>query len=213
MQRAGVVPIYLDDRRLVKALLKGDERAFELFFNDNFARLYRFAAPRMGNDREAVRDVVQAALTRAVQKLRSYRGESALFTWLCAICRNEIADWGRRNARYFEHVVLSEDHPAIQAAVDSLSSSTTDEPLREYQKSELARLVQVALDHLPPRYGDALEWKYIQGHSVKEIAARLGISSEAAKSLLARARRAFEDIYQSLSTAVLDTAGGGQEPS
>ena len=213
MNLVGAVPIYLEDRQLVKALLKGDERAFERFFNDNFARLYRFAAARMGHDREAARDVVQAALARAVQKLRSYRGESALFTWLCAICRNEIADWGRRNARYHEYIVLSEDDPSIQAAVDSLTSPSTDEPMREYQKSELVRLVQVALDHLPPSYGDALEWKYIQGQSVKEIAARLDISSEAAQSLLARARHAFEDIYQSLSAAVLDTAAGGQEQS
>jgi RNA polymerase sigma-70 factor (ECF subfamily) len=202
------VPIELDDRRLVKALLRGDERAFGRFFDENFPRLYRFAIARLDGDPEATRDVVQASLTSAIRKMRSYRGESALFTWLCAICRNEIVDWARRNARYQEHIVLTEDDPAIRAAVDSLADAGIDGPVTAYRKSELARLVQVALDRLPPRYGDALEWKYMQGHSVKDIGARLGISTEAAQSLLARARRAFEDIYGSLSTPVLDATAG-----
>ena len=60
------------------------------------------------------------------------------------------------------------------------------------------RLIQVALDNLPARYGDALEWKYIEGHSVKEIAQRLELGTEATQSLLARARRAFADAYTSL---------------
>ena len=49
------------------------------------------------------------------------------------------------------------------------------------------------LDRLPGRYGDALEWKYIEGHSVEEIGQRLGIGHTAAQSLLARARVAFRD--------------------
>jgi hypothetical protein len=41
------VAIYLDDKRLVKQLLAHDEQAFDTFFNDNFARLYRFALIRV----------------------------------------------------------------------------------------------------------------------------------------------------------------------
>ena len=77
----------------------------------------------------------------------------------------------------------------------------------QYQKFEAARLIQVALDKLPPSYGDALEWKYIEGHSVKEIARRMGVSHEAAQSLLARARRAFEEIYSTLTGPVFDPSG------
>jgi RNA polymerase sigma-70 factor (ECF subfamily) len=56
----------------------------------------------------------------------------------------------------------------------------------------------VALDRLPPRYGDALEWKYVEGYSAQEIATRLDIGLEAANSLLARAKRAFREIYSSM---------------
>jgi RNA polymerase sigma-70 factor, ECF subfamily len=55
--------------------------------------------------------------------------------------------------------------------------------------------VQVTLDHLPARYADVLEWKYIQGLSVDEIAHRLGVGYKAAESLLTRARQAFRDGF------------------
>ena len=39
--------VYLEDKRLVKQLLAGDERAFDRFFAENFARLFRFALVRL----------------------------------------------------------------------------------------------------------------------------------------------------------------------
>ena len=198
--------IYLEDRKLVKQLLAGRERAFNQFFNENFARLYRFVIPRVSSDEETAREIVQTALSRALEKIHSYRGESALFTWLCVIARNEIVDWSRRNARYRGHIVLTEDFPEIQAAVNSILAPSADDPHKHYQKYEMSRLIHVALDKLPPKYGDALEWKYIQGYSVKEIAAKMDLSPEAAQSLLARAKRAFQDIYSSLARPVIEEA-------
>ena len=212
------MPVYMDDKRLAKQLLAGDARAFDQFFDDNFARLYRFAMARLSDDPEGAREIVQTVLTRAVQKMHTYRAESAMFTWLCAICRNEISDWlrrqgrvgGRRDScrcchagrRYRDHIVLVEDFPEVQAAVDSFQAPVADSPERHYQRVEALRLIQVALDRLPPKYGDVLEWKYVEGHSVKEIAARLDIGTEATQSLLARAKRAFADVYSTLTGAL-----------
>jgi len=53
----------------------------------------------------------------------------------------------------------------------------------------------VTLDLLPGNYSDALEWKYIDGLSVVEIAERLRLSYKAAESLLTRARQAFREQY------------------
>ncbi len=150
------MPVYLNDKNLVKQLLAGDQRAFDRFFEENFARLYRFAIARLSDDPEGAREVVQITLTRAVRKLDTFRAESALFTWLCAICRNEVSDWLRRQGRYRDHIVLVEDFPEVQAAVDSFHAPLEDSPERHYERVEAMRLIQVALDRLPAKYGDVL---------------------------------------------------------
>jgi len=194
--------VYFQDKKLVKQLLNGDARAFDLFFDENFARLYRFALTRLSDDPDAAREVAQITLTRAIRKLHTYRAESALFTWLCAICRNETSDWLAKQGRYRQHIVLTEDLPEVRAAVDSFQAPEQMSPERHYRRVEGLRLIQVALDKLPARYGDVLEWKYIEGHSVKEISTRLNIGTEATQSLLARAKRAFADVYTSLTDGI-----------
>jgi RNA polymerase sigma-70 factor (ECF subfamily) len=202
------MPVYLDDKRLVKLLLAGEQRAFDRFFEENFARLYRFAIARLSDDPEGAREVVQITLTRAVRKLHTFRAESALFTWLCAICRNEVSNWLRRQGRYRDHIVLVEDFPEVQAAVDSFQAPLEDGPEQHYQRVEAMRLIQVALDRLPAKYGNVLEWKYVEGYSVKEISARLNIGTEATQSLLARAKRAFADVYSSMNKAINNDSNG-----
>lgn len=200
---------YSDDARQVERLLAGDERAFREFFHDHYPRLYRFALARSSHDVGAAEDAVQVTLSKALRKLDTYRGESQLFTWLCAICRSELADAARKQARYQARVVLIEDYPDLQAVVDSIEAPE-DGPERELERADVLRLIAVALDRLPPRYGDALEWKYIEGYSVEEIAARLHVGLDAANSLLARAKRAFKEVYGTLATAVLARARGGE---
>jgi len=182
------------DREMVSRMLAGDEGVFAAFFEDHFARLFRFALPRVGFDADAAEEVVQSTLCRAITRLRSYRGEAALFTWLCTFCRHEIS-------AYFRHHPLSrsggllEDSPEIRAALDSLAASLEQDPENRLYRQEIARLVQVTLDSLPASYGDALEWKYIQGKSVEEIAARLELGLKAAESVLTRAREAFREAF------------------
>jgi RNA polymerase sigma factor (sigma-70 family) len=110
------------------------------------------------------------------------------------LCRREIASTLERAGRRSE-VSLIDDHPETRAALDALAALNSDDPEFALRRRELSHLVQVTLDHLPGRYGDALEWKYIQGLSVAEIAARLGLGYKAAESLLTRARQAFRDGF------------------
>jgi RNA polymerase sigma-70 factor (ECF subfamily) len=72
-------------------------------------------------------------------------------------------------------------------------------PEDEARSGELRRLVHAALDHLPFRYGEALEMRYIDGVSVPEIAARLKLSYKAAESVLSRSRAAFRRAFAGLA--------------
>lgn len=195
--------VHREDKRLVRRLLAGDERAFARFFDDYFSRLYRFALTRLSGHEDAAREVVQAAMTKAIRNIHKYRGEAALYTWLCTICRNETIDWQRRNASFRRHIVLAEDRPEVQAAIDACNAPASDRPADHAQRSEVIRLIHVALDSIPANYGNALEWKYIEGYSVREIARRLQVSPEAAQSLLARAKRAFREVYSTMADTVV----------
>lgn len=201
--------VYADDRQLARRVLAGDKAAFRRFFDENYGRLYRFALSRMGSDQVAAEDVVQNTLSKALQKLGSYKAESQLQTWLCAICRNDIADWYRAKGRYEERIVLAEDMPGVRAAVDSFHASADADPENNFQRTQSVRLIQVALDKLPVRYGNALEWKYVEGYTSQEIADKLDIGYEAAQSLLARAKRAFAEVYVELTDAALAAAPRG----
>jgi RNA polymerase sigma-70 factor (ECF subfamily) len=175
-------------------MLDGVESAFEDFFRDCFPPLYRFALARM-KDAGAAEEVAQATLCRAIDHLESYRAEAALLTWLCTFCRHEISAYYRRLARVPEHVDLIEELPEVRAALESIARAESIDADAALRREQLARLVQVTLDALPPRYGDALEWKYIEGLSVREIAERLGVGTKAAESILTRARQAFRDGF------------------
>jgi RNA polymerase sigma-70 factor (ECF subfamily) len=188
------------DLNLARRILAGDESASEAFFAEYFPRLYRFARIRLGGDEQAAEEIVQSTLIRAVRKLHTFRGEAALFTWLCTLCRREIGAWLERAGRAPE-VSLVEDHPATRIALEAAARLAASDPESEAGRREISRLVQVTLDHLPGRYGQVLEWKYIQGLSVDEIAGRLGIGYKAAESQLTRARDAFRDAFAAVAGA------------
>jgi len=193
-----------NEAELIRRMLAGEERAFQAFFESLFPRLYRFALPRVDRNEEAARDVVQATLTKAMRKLADYRGEAALFTWLCQICRREIVDRVRAERRRSEHVVLIDDQPELRAAMESIEAPDEYDLVKSHGRAEFGRLVHSVLDRLPARYGDALEWKYVEGHSVEEIGERLGIGHTAAQSLLARARVSFREALEKVFGAAAE---------
>lgn len=191
-------PGVVNDKALVKSMLEGDERSFRTFFDAYFPRIYRFAAPRVGGDPEACKEVVQATLTKGIRNLDTFRGDSALFSWLCQICRHEIVDHLRAHKRLTGRIVLLEDQPELRAALESVEAPAEEQPAHRLNREQTRALVQSVLDRLPSRYGDVLEWKYVEGRSVEEIGELLGIGHVAAQSMLARARTAFREALETV---------------
>jgi RNA polymerase sigma-70 factor (ECF subfamily) len=177
-----------EERSLIERMRAGDERAFQWFAEHYAPALYRFASERVRHEPELVRDVVQTALCRFMEKLDSYRGESAIFTWLCAVCRNEIAGHFRRANR-----AGTEFDDASERESDIAQNPETGLLARENEQ-----MVHLSLDAMPPRYARILEWKYVDGLSVREIAQRLDVSEKATESLLTRARTAFRATFEEI---------------
>lgn len=191
-----------NDLDMARAMLKGDERLFDHFYNDFFPRLYRFALNRCQGDEELTKDVVQTAMMNAMRNLDKYRGEASMFTWLCQICRNEIAGYFRKLSRRVPEVAA--DDVGIRSILETLEAEESDHPEDQYQRREVKKLVQEVLDFLPSNYGAALEMKYIEGYSVVEIASSLELTELAAQSILGRARRAFREALTQISAEFSD---------
>ena len=189
----------MSDRQLVKRMLLGEEQAFEDFFAAYFPGLFRFVLLRVNKSADAAEEIVQKALCKAIVKLETYRGEAALFTWLCTFCRHEISRYMKENRRYYPQPDYL-DSPEISAALESLLITSQDRPDQAILRQELGTLVQLALEALPEKYADVLGWKYVEGIPVKEIAGRLNLGDKAAESMLTRARQAFRDAFLSVSS-------------
>lgn len=181
------------DRRLVQRLLSGDEAAFDAFAEDHFPVLYRFALSRLGHDEGLAQDVVQETLCTAIDRLEAFRGESTLLTWLCGICHFQIQAHFRRQKRRGQQVELDEQAPRQREVFSQVSQ---DGPLGNLERKEVRGMVFYVLDQLPEHYGQVLEWKYLEGLAVKDIAQRLSLGPKAAESMLTRARDAFRRVFE-----------------
>ncbi|MBN1240351.1 MAG: RNA polymerase sigma factor [Gammaproteobacteria bacterium] len=194
------MPTVHADLAIARRLLSGDEQAFEAMFADYLPKLYRFALARLdGNPDDAI-DVVQQTFCNAFEHLDSYRGEASLYGWMCRICANRITDLARQRQRE-QPAALLDDATAIADILAALAAPLSERPDQQLARNDLIGLIQATLDGLPGRYGDVLEWKYVDDLSVKEIALRLTIAPKAAESLLTRARAAFRQAITAIAGA------------
>jgi len=181
------------DRALARRMCDGDEAAIAEFCRDYLPRVYRFAAARVRIEADAD-DVVQNVMRNAARRIETYRGEATLLSWLFQICRRELAKRYARIDRQPTSLTIDGDD-GLRDLVDSIEAAPTSEPEHTMLREELTLRLRSALEELPDRYADALEMKYVDDMSSKEIAEQLGIGDEATQSLLARARRALRGVF------------------
>jgi RNA polymerase sigma-70 factor (ECF subfamily) len=179
---------------LVERMLAGEQSAFDCFFNGHAARLASFASRRCALDSAALEDVVQQTMINAIRNLDRFRGESTLFTWLCQICRNVLADIRRKASR--QPIVDSlESIAAGGSAAMPVQLIDYRDPLDACSADSHRGDIRSTVNELPPRYARILELKYGDELPIDEIARILGLSESAAQSLLARARRSFGESW------------------
>lgn len=188
--------VHEQDRQLAKRLLKGEDRAISEFMDLYFPRLYRFALVRMRQDSSSAEDVVQQTLTIAARRIETYRGEASLMSWLAQICVRELVRYQAKTSARHRVITLFEDEPLLAALIETLRADENDEPVHFSERAELVSQVHYVMDQLPSHYGDVLEWKYIDGHSIQEISEKMSLGNEAVQSLIARAKRSFKEAFR-----------------
>lgn len=159
---------YSEDRALARRMLRQDDRAITEFIDSYFPRLYRFALTRMGRDSMAAEDVVQETVMIAARRIETYRGDASLLSWLTRILIRELVRHEKRRERRETVIRLFDDEEMMAGLAESQDGAADI-------GTDHVEQVHYVLDRLPNRSGDLLEWKYIEGLSIREIGDRVAL--------------------------------------
>jgi RNA polymerase sigma-70 factor, ECF subfamily len=177
------------EKELVDRIRQGDEGAVRIMVQRHNRRLFRIARAIVKNDAEA-EDIVQETYVRAFTSLGSFRGQSALLTWLTRIALNEALGRLRRS-----RPALPLDELSSAGEVDGArlimfpTAQLPKSPEAELARSQVRDLLEHAVDGLPESFRIVLILRDIEEMSIEETAALLMIKPETVKTRLHRARK------------------------
>jgi RNA polymerase sigma-70 factor (ECF subfamily) len=171
------------DEELLAALRSGDDHAMAQLLERYAPAVNRFGA-KMCRDPEDARDIVQDTLLAAARGLHDFQGASSLSTWLFTIARSFCIKKRRRRVGEPAEMVSLEgdDARAIMAAAQAPDEAAGDH--------EIGQALEAAVAALEPMYREVLVLRDIEGLTAPEVATVLGVSVDAVKSRLHRARLA-----------------------
>jgi RNA polymerase sigma-70 factor, ECF subfamily len=170
----------LSDEELLRRHVDGDPDAFGELFQRHRDRLWAVAIRTLGDPEEAA-DALQDAMIAAFRRASSFRGDSAVTTWLHRIVVNAALDRMRR--RSSRPTAGGQDDDALDAL------ATSGRPLSDPSgTTDTAMDVRAALRRLVPEQQAALVLVDMLGYSIADAADVLGVSEGTVKSRAARGR-------------------------
>ncbi len=184
----------------LRAARDGDRDAITRLYDAHVDGLYAFVFYRVGRDATLAEDVVQETFATALARPEAHDpSRGSVGSWLTVLSRNVIRDHLRDHHKSDQ---LQHTWERIDATLAQTFAAMAERPLpgEVLERAETRDLVHMAVANLPDQYRNALTRKYVDGESLETLAGELGISIDATKSLLARARRAFRDTFATLST-------------
>lgn len=177
-----------DDLLYVRRSQEGDTRAFAELVRRHARPAARLAIRLLGN-REDAEDAVQDAFAKAFASLGRFRAEASFKTWLLHIVLNQAQDQLRRRKR---RGPLAAAEPVAEAS----ARSDRPDPLRHAAANDDVRVLNEALDGLPPRQRVALLLKVYEGLPYEEVAVALGTTVPAARVYLSLARQSLRRRFE-----------------
>lgn len=196
------------EQAIAVGLTAGDPVAWQQLYDAHFDLIWRYVARILGDRPADISDVVQEIFLAAARSARNKRPpKQTLIGWLYGIARNQVALFFRRRERHLAHFPqwVSDNGDQLCAWLSGPPAA----PEEVLDRSELSELVRLALAQLWPGYADLLANKYIDSMTVEQIAAESSQSCEAVRSKLARARRAFREVFERVAAITEDVAQEG----
>ncbi len=186
-----------DDQRLVAAVRRGDDRAFEALYSRYQRRIHAYVMG-MVKDHGRAEDVTQEVFVSALRRMRETERPIAFKPWIYEIAKNACIDQFRRSRRT-EEVSLEADEGLAPADYGRLVGSDPAPHDAVETKQELTDLCG-AFGGLSDAHHEILLLRELEGLSYREIGDRMGMSRPAVESTLFRARRRLTEEYDELVT-------------
>ncbi|NVB37871.1 sigma-70 family RNA polymerase sigma factor [Pseudenhygromyxa sp. WMMC2535] len=185
------------DRRLVRRLKQGDERAFQELVHTYQDRIFGLIYRMIGNRQEA-EDIAQEVFISVYRGIGNYRGEGRFYTWLYRIASNTTKNRLKYlKGRNFHRASDIDETPAAHVhgqdggPVVALQSQVPG-PEATVQGNRLEQIVQREIANLEPEHRLLIVLRDIQGMSYAEILQITGLQEGTLKSRLHRARLALK---------------------
>jgi RNA polymerase sigma-70 factor (ECF subfamily) len=193
------------DEQLLAAARAGNGQALEQLLERHQAQVYRFGM-KMCRDPEDAKDVLQDTLLALARGVRDFRGASSISTWLYSIARSFCIK-KRRRSQFAPNEERSLDTDvAAEARGLADSAGAPDETLAG---KEVEQALESAISALEPMYREVLLLRDVEGLTAPEVAEVLGVTIQAVKSRLHRARLSVRQRVAPLLGANLDLPAAG----
>ena len=191
-------PSSVELAELIKGAQRGDRDALEGLLSRLAPSVHRFGL-RMCRNAHDADDVLQDTLLSIANHVKEFEGRSSVSSWAFALTRSACA----RRRRGLKNRPPPGDEPLAQ------EPDRAPSPEAQVGQRELASALSDALDGLPDDYRDVIALRDIEGLSAPEAAASIGISVDALKSRLHRAREALRAALRPVLEPVAASAPAG----
>lgn len=184
------------EAEIARGLRAGQAEAWRALYDAHAERVWWLAARLMGPAAADVADVVQETFLAAARSAKSYDSDrGTLGRWLMGIARRHVALHYRRQVRQDRVRSAAErlgaDHEQVVRWLDNRHPT----PPEALASAETAVLVRAALAELSAEHQTLLTARYLDGVAVEQLAEEHRCTSTAVRSKLARARRAFREVF------------------
>jgi RNA polymerase sigma factor (sigma-70 family) len=164
-----------------RALVRGDEEAFQLLYDWYYTRLYRYLLVIASGEESCAQEALQQTMIRVARKVKPMTSHEDFWRWLTVVARNAHRDLIRKQGRY--RGMLSRFSDWFSLGVDHDSGSVPQKIEQMYDE-----VLQNVIGALKSEDRTLIEEKHFDGLSVKDIAQKCKMTPKAVESKLTRLR-------------------------
>lgn len=177
----------MDERQLIRKVLKGDTSAFA-YFVDTYQDMAVTIAFRICENRQDAEDIVQNAFVKAFHNLHTFRADSKFSTWFYRIVYNTALSYINVASFHTEFVDYRE--------LNNESQSDDWNPVAQMEEHERKVIIARTLESMPKEESLILTLFYLEENSIKDVALITSLSESNVKVRLFRARKRFAELLR-----------------